>query len=145
MEVPDVKCTSENHSHQVEEGDRVLEVGVLLGVGDDGRLNDVAGQVDVHLGPVHCRQVDSLHLTDAPEQNLRITGKCESRQPATNVSRKTPPSPGGVGALNRNLGRGVRPTQRNPDPVLEKVLYLFTLFKTGPSITVFKTILKRYI
>ena len=26
---------------------------------------------------------------------------------------------GGGGVLNRNLGRGVRPTQRNPDPVQE--------------------------
>ena len=54
--------------------------------------------------------------------------------------------------LNRNLGRGVRPTQRNPDPVQDtkdvnfatlserKCYNFFTLFKTGPSITVFKAI-----
>ena len=31
-----------------------------------------------------------------------------------------PPPPGGV--LNRNLGRGVRPTQQNPDPVQDTCL-----------------------
>ena len=46
------------------------EVRVLLGVGDDGALEDVAAALDVHPRVVHRQELDLLEVAQPPEQDL---------------------------------------------------------------------------
>lgn len=58
-------------TYDVEVLDGRREVGVLLVVEDDGRLEDVSRALDVHPRPVHRHQVDALQLAETPEQDLK--------------------------------------------------------------------------
>ena len=62
-------------THHVEELDGHREVRVLLRAGDDGRGEDVAGALDVDARTVDHRQLDTLQLSQAPEQHLRPTDR----------------------------------------------------------------------
>ena len=59
----------------VEELDGGGEVGVLLGVGDDRGLDDVAGALDVHPRLVHRHPGHALQVAQAPEKHLEPVSK----------------------------------------------------------------------
>lgn len=59
----------------VQELDGGGEVWVLLGVDDDGALDDVSGALHVHAGPVHGHELDALQVAQAPEQHLESVKK----------------------------------------------------------------------
>ena len=50
--------------------DKRAEVGVLLVVGDEGRLHSLSGAFNVHTRPIHLGQIHPLQVPQAPEQNL---------------------------------------------------------------------------
>ena len=54
----------------VQEPHVVGEVGVLVGVLDDGALDDVTPALHVHPRLVHGEELDSLQVSEAPEENL---------------------------------------------------------------------------
>ena len=56
--------------YHIKEANWILEVGILLGIGDDSRLDDVSSTVNIHLRSINSSQVNPFHFSYTPEQHF---------------------------------------------------------------------------